>query len=299
MKKLLLSISLICGFSASNAQNLFTENFDVFPTTWTKTNQSSPVGTNNWGAATAAQNAYFAGGAFNGNADTSYAFSFFQSVNNVGTISNWLITPSISLQNGDIISFYSRKGLSGGATVYADRLEMRLSTNGAFSADPVGATGLGDYTTLALTINPALNTVDYPTNWTLFSYTVSGLTGPTDCRVAFRYFVTNGGISGANSDYVAIDAVSVDRPVANTQDFFAGNFAIQPNPVNDVFTLSAKNGVSIEKVEVVDINGRVVSQVNASTTEALQVNVSDLNSGVYFVRVQSDLGVGTSKIIKK
>lgn len=295
MKKLLLSISLIFAAFSTNAQVLTSNTFDdittLAPAGWTLLNKSTTVGTTTWfqgnGATTFPA---YSGGA------NAYIGANFNSTTGANTISTWLITPSISIQNGDIISFYTRTAT---ASTWPDRLELRLSTNGAFSADPATTTTVGDYTTLALSVNASLTAGDYPETWTEFSYTVTGLTGVVDCRIAFRYFVTGGGPSGANSNYIGIDDFAVTRPLANNQDFFAGNFAIQPNPVSDVFTLSTKNGVAIEKVEVLDINGRIVNQVNGSSTDAIQVNVSDLNSGVYFVRVQSDLGVGTSKIIKK
>jgi hypothetical protein len=294
MKKLLLSISLIFAAFSTNAQVLLSNSFDdittLAPTGWTLLNRSTAVGTTTWFQGNAAVFPSYSG------ATTSYIGANFNATTGTNTISNWLITPSQTLQNGDVISFYTRTGTG---STFPDRLELRLSTAGAFSADPATTTTVGDYTTLALSVNPALNPSEYPETWTQFSYTVTGLTGQVDCRIAFRYFVTLGGPTGANSNFIGIDDFAVTRPLANTQDFFAGNFAIQPNPVSDVFTLSTKNGVAIEKVEVLDINGRIVSQVNGSATEALQVNVSELNSGVYFVRVQSDLGVGTSKIIKK
>lgn len=294
MKKLLLSISLIFAAFSTNAQVLLSNSFDdittLAPTGWTLLNRSTAVGTTTWFQGNATVFPSYSG------ATTSYIGANFNATTGTNTISNWLITPSQTLQNGDVISFYTRTGTG---STFPDRLELRLSTAGAFSADPATTTTVGDYTTLALSVNPALTAGEYPEIWTQFSYTVTGLTGQVDCRIAFRYFVTNGGPSGANSNFIGIDDFAVTRPLANKQDFFAGNFAIQPNPVSDVFTLNTKNGVAIEKVEVLDINGRIVSQVNGSATEALQVNVSDLNSGVYFVRVQSDLGVGTSKIIKK
>lgn len=294
MKKLLLSILLIFAAFSTNAQVLTSNTFDDITTLagagWSTLNLSSPVGTTTWFQGNPAVFPSYSG------ATSSYIGANFNATTGANTISTWLITPSQSLQNGDVISFYTRTGTG---SIYPDRLELRLSTNGAFSADPVGNTGVGDYTTLALSVNAGLIAGEYPEAWEQFSYTVTGLTGVVDCRIAFRYFVTNGGPSGANSNYIGIDDFAVTRPLANNQDFFAGNFAIQPNPVSDVFTLSTKNGVAIEKVEVLDINGRIVNQVNGSSTDAIQVNVSDLNSGVYFVRVQSDLGVGTSKIIKK
>jgi hypothetical protein len=330
MKKLLLSISLIFAAFSANAQNIYSYGFNSPTATmigadgWTRTNQSTlPSTTSLWTVGTYAtstasatnqgvfQNQVYATGATvqipNGQAGGANSFALVNYTSTTSTaatgatISNWLISPIVSVQNGDIVTFYTRIGKysATGEASFADRLQLRMSTAGAFSSDPTGGpTGVGDYTNLLVDVNPNLDLTSYPTTWGQFSYTVSGLAGPTDVKFAFRYFVTNGGANGSNSDIIGIDTFSVDRPVANTQEFFAGNFAIQPNPVTDVFTLNAKNGVAIEKVEVLDINGRIVNQVNGSSTDAIQVNVSELNSGVYFVRVQSDLGVGTSKIIK-
>ena len=102
MKQYLLSITLLLSFGIVQAQTLLTENFDVFPTTWTFTNQSQPVGTTNWQQGTVSP----FGGGFNGGA-TSYVRTNFNSVaaGMSGTISNWLISPVITLENGNVISF--------------------------------------------------------------------------------------------------------------------------------------------------------------------------------------------------
>ncbi|MEQ3690833.1 MAG: T9SS type A sorting domain-containing protein [Flavobacterium sp.] len=46
-----------------------------------------------------------------------------------------------------------------------------------------------------------------------------------------------------------------------------------------------------------DINGRIVKQVSSSTS-LTSINVSDLNSGIYFVNIETDEGKSTKKIIK-
>jgi len=299
MKKILLAIVFSSVTGSLAAQNIVTENFDVFPAAWTKLNLSSPAGGNMWGAGYAAAQANIAGGAgaYNGTAATSYAYVNFNSTTGNNTISNWLITTPITLMNGDVISFYSVKGLSGGTDVYPDNLQLRISTNGAATVNPVGNTGVGDFTNLALEINPTLSPTGYATTWTQYSYTVSGLSGATSCKIAFRYFVTSGGPAGANSDQIGVDQFSVDRTLG-TEDFFAGNFSIHPNPVTDVLNITSKTGVAIEKVGVVDMHGRTVNQINPASSETAQINVTDLANGVYFVKVQSEIGTGFSKFIK-
>ena len=277
---------------------------------WQVTNQSSPVytGAPTWSIPASAPTTTFAGGAQAGTA-TSFSLINFTSTGTSstagsGTISNWLISPIVNVQNGDVVTFYTRLGrnvAAGGSASYADNLELRMSTNGAFTTNPSGgAAGLGDFTNLLVEVNPSLDLTSYPITWTQYSYTVAGLTGPSDVKFAFRYFVTDGGANGNNSDIIGIDSFSVARPTAANQDFFSSNFSLSPNPVKDIFTVNAKNNIAVQNIKVVDINGRIVNELNnINSSDAMQVNIGELNAGVYFVKVQTELGVGTSKIIKK
>lgn len=190
----------------------YTENFDNITTLtgsgWFQQNNSSPVGTNPvWfqGTPPSASGPFIA---YNG-ADNAYiACNFNSTAGGTGTISNWLVTPNRILRNGDVFTFYTRKPTIGaGQTDYPDRIEVRLSTNGASTNVGTTATGVGDFTTLLLSVNPTLVAGVYPQVWTQYTITISGLPAPTSGRIAFRYFVTNAGPTGANSDYIGIDNV--------------------------------------------------------------------------------------------
>jgi hypothetical protein len=138
-------------------------------------------------------------------ATNSYAGMNFQNTSGVGTINTWLMTPELTLQNGDTISFWTRTSTG---TQWPDRLELRMSTNGASTNVGPGATDVGDFSTMMLSVNPGLTVVGYPQVWTEFVGTVGGLGGPTQGRFAFRYTVPNGGPSGTNSNYIGIDTVT-------------------------------------------------------------------------------------------
>ncbi len=333
MMKNLLFLTLFVSFIATSQTNVYNYGFTDPTATmtstdgWARTNQSTlPSATTLWSVAnytsfvvdTGAvppvnpspfQNQEYVTGETcpipNGQDGTENTFALvnFTSTTSTAatgaTISNWLISPTMSVQNGDIVTFYSRKGTSG-TSDYPDRLELRMSTAAAVT-NPTGTTGVGSFSTLCVSVNPTLaQGFVYPKTWTQYSYTVSGLTGLTPVNFGFRYFVTNAGSNGANSDIIGIDTFSVDRPTASTQSFFTSNFSIQPNPVTDVFSVTSKNSVAIENIKVIDINGRIVSENNNNKgSDAMQINIGELNAGVYFVKVQSELGVGTSKIIKK
>lgn len=186
------------GLGSAQAASLF-EGFDTVPVAgWTTQNNSSTPGTSGW----------FQGNpeifpAFSGAAD-AYIGANFNNEASAGTISNWLITPTLSFNNGDVVSFYTR---TVDAVAFPDRLELRFSSVGGTD---VGSTpdSVGTFA-LLLSVNPDLTTEGYPSTWTPFSATISGLSGPTDGAVAFRYFVSDGGPFGTNSDFIGIDSVSI------------------------------------------------------------------------------------------
>lgn len=166
---------------------------------WSFQNNSQPLGLTGW---------------FQGNTTVftsqsgpanSYLAANFNNTGSTGDISNWAITPEIVYTNGSTFSFYTRSISNG----FADRLEVRLSKQG--NSTNVGATSasVGDFTDLLLDINPLLTSNGYPSAWTNYQVTLSGLSGPTSGRIAFRYFVTNGGSNGANSDYIGIDTLNI------------------------------------------------------------------------------------------
>lgn len=185
-----------------------TEGFDNIATLpgngWVQTNNSNPVGSTGWFQGNSGVFASHSG------LPDSYIAANFDNAAFGGDISNWLLTPTFSLNNGYSISFWTRTEPNATAP---DRLEIRLSTNGASSDVGSSASSLGDFTTLLLTINPALTPTGYPDGWTQFTATISGLGGPTDGRFGFRYFVPD---TSTNADYIGIDDVNITTPEPTT-----------------------------------------------------------------------------------
>lgn len=171
---------------------------------WVETNLSSPIGTAG----------YFQGlqsifPSYSGS-PASYLAVNFNSVSGNNTISNWKITPQMSLKNGDVVKFWTRTATN---STFPDRLQLRLNVLGTTN---VGSTvnSVGNFTVLLLDINPTLTVSGYPQLWTEYTATITGVSNLTTCRLAFRYFVTNGGPNGINSNYIGIDEFMVYRPVA-------------------------------------------------------------------------------------
>jgi len=175
----------------------FSENFDtVLPTGWSSQNNSM-TGSTSWFAGNTNVFASQAG------QPSSYIATNFQNTTGANTISNWLFSPVRVFRNGDTIKFYTRTVSVGG---FPDRLQLRLSLVGNSVRVGSTATSVGDFTTLLLDINPSYSTTGFPTVWTQYTATISGLAAEAEGRVAFRYFVENGGPLGVNSDYIGIDS---------------------------------------------------------------------------------------------
>jgi len=163
---------------------------------WVLINHSQPLGASDW---------------FQGNDNVFHAFdgppnayiaANFSNGGGLATISNWLLMPEVSLQDGSTMTFYTRTvELSG----FPDRLQVRMSTNGASTNVGTTAFDIGDFTNLLLDINPTYAIGGYPEAWTQFTINISGVAPGTTGRLAFRYFVENGGPEGVNSNYIGID----------------------------------------------------------------------------------------------
>jgi hypothetical protein len=179
-----------------------TENFDSVAALaargWETANNSSPVGPSGWFQG---QPVIFSS---QSGAPDSYIATNFVSAGTGGDISNWLFSPVMQFDNGNSVSFYTR---TVDDPIAPDRLEVRLSGNAASINVGGTAASVGDFSQLLLTVNPLLTTAGYPSNWTQYVLTISGLAAPTWGRLGFRYFVPD---TNVNGDYIGIDTFETD-----------------------------------------------------------------------------------------
>lgn len=206
-----LALSLGAGGGAMADQ--LSENFDAgLPASWTVKNLSQPPGTMGW-----FQGNEFVFPAHQG-APSSYLSANFASGASASDISTWLILPTASYRNGDTLSFFTR---TAELSEWPDRLEVRFSNVGGTDVGN-SAQSVGTFSTLLISINPNLAVGGYPEDWTRYSASLSGLTGPTTGAFAFRYTVSEGGVAGINSNYIGIDSVQIGAvPEPGTYAMFA------------------------------------------------------------------------------
>jgi|GEM_PF-1153061 len=229
IKLLLLSFAGVLAFVGAAKAQAYQESFEDFANLgdWYVQNNSDSIVSATYTIPWSFTNQTTPFAAYHG---TNFMVVSYESSNsNVpATLSNWLVTPQRTFNNGDEFKFYTRTNTGN----FADRLEVRLGA-GALPSPGTGSASVGDYSTLLLTINPTLTTTGYPTTWTEYTITISGLSGPTVGRIAFRYYVTNGGPAGGNSEGIGLDYItytpnpSASTPPANNE--CAGAIQLTPS----------------------------------------------------------------------
>lgn len=279
-------IILLIFASSVDAQSVL-EGFDnvpvIFQSGWEQKNRSSPQGPGTW------KQDY---GNFTHNnqteppsgGDSSAIVCSYESTdpNGTGTISNWLFSPVLNMNPGDTVWFYT---ISYRNDIYADRMEVRMSTNGTSTEVGSTSTSVGDFDSLLLSINPDLeNGNAYPIVWKKYGLPVPVTSANVSGRIAFRYYVTDGGGEGQNSSVIGIDDffyASVSD--VGVEEEMVSTIVIYPNPSSTYVKVQATTSSSINRIEVLDVQGkRTVISVNQP---AYQLQVEDWAQGIYLLHV--------------
>jgi hypothetical protein len=82
----------------------------------------------------------------------------------------------------------------------------------------------------------------------------------------------------------------------STSDFILPNFTFYPNPVKHILTIN--NTAAIDEIEIFSISGNVVlsKKINSNHSE---IDLSQVSSGLYLLKVKSDGKTKTIKFIKE
>jgi hypothetical protein len=189
-----------------------------------------------------------------------------------------------------------------GMPALVDVIVMRSDTN--FSDSRTRSTGAG---------NPD---VDPTQNWTVTSNTVSG---STRTIVATRTFNT-----GDANDYVfdynstALNLIftspgsgdftvnyhgagsnrghfTAPLSVLGIEDFSLEASKISPNPSNGNFVIESKS--SLDAINVYSQTGALIRSIDGNDSVTLEINLSDLTQGVYFLELKNETDKSWKKIV--
>lgn len=269
MKKLLLSITLLSSLLGSS--QILTQDFEanVFPPTgWTT---ATLVATRPWTLTTnytqATQDVFNITGARS-------AIIAWIAQDNDAT----LTSPVFSLANysAATVSFNAKIGYEYMVAPFANGdLLLEVSIDGVDWAPVWVEEEYGtytDYETLAITVD------------------LAPYLGEATTQIRFRYIAND-------ADTLSIDDVVVNGTLGN-EEVTATSFGIFPNPANNVITLNNISNNTVENISISDINGRTIRSIEVNNTSDVEINISDLNSGIYFMNINSAEGKAVKKFIK-
>ena len=185
---------------------------------------------------------------------------------------DWLISPEIWI----------------GADIYYESISLEFSTAMKFDGEPLRVMLSNNYNDgdnpngydwLDITDGFDYSTGNY--EWVesgAFDITEYALVNES-FYVAFVYTSTDTAASSWEIDYVKVSGVE-QLSVGENE---AVSFNLYPNPANNNINIVAEKDA---QVQIIDMTGRIVMSVNAVEGEN-SINVADLESGVYFVRMNN------------
>jgi hypothetical protein len=100
-------------------------------------------------------------------------------------------------------------------------------------------------------------------------------------------------------DNLTVKAVATDSLLGFNDISDEATFSVYPNPATNFITVSSNINLTINSIEMFDINGRMVKKISYDATSNAEVTISDLSAGVYMMKISSNNGVATKKIIKQ
>lgn len=88
-----------------------------------------------------------------------------------------------------------------------------------------------------------------------------------------------------------------DVDVNTTEILNENEVAVFPNPVNDVLNIEVENQ-EIKAIEIFDSNSSLLIERTELHIQNTNLNLAKLQAGIYFVRIRTNKGILTKKILK-
>ncbi len=199
--------------------------------------------------------------------------------NTGGATSNdqWLVSPQVTINSGDSLSFWMRKTFS-----YADYVEVLIS---------ITDDQMASFTNTLFSITYA--TID--NGWVQYTESLDAFAGQ-DIYIAWRETVADNYLDG---DAIFLDLVKVIAgPVSTDDPIGCDMFKIAPNPFahSTTFSFSLKEATHVS-IDVYNIKGQLVknlsnedriADIHSVTWNGTDNSGTEVPTGVYFTRIVTD-----------
>jgi len=115
----------------------------------------------------------------------------------------------------------------------------------------------------------------------------------------YDYIVSNGACPNDTSNVVVNVLDSCDY--LNVQELYFGDMNVHPNPTSGILYINNSGSEEVYSYEITDVKGRIIeTQTNViNGTETTEIDLSDVEPGIYMVKVFNDNAKKTYRIVKQ
>lgn len=102
----------------------------------------------------------------------------------------------------------------------------------------------------------------------------------------------------AKFDDITISAINT-LPKLEVININPSKFNIYPNPSNSRVYIASKENMEINEIVIMDLNGKTVKQNSFYRENTVEVDISNLSSGIYLFYITTDAGRTIAKVVKE
>ncbi len=128
------------------------------------------------------------------------------------------------------------------------------------------------------------------------AYTTHTATFSAPADGIYYFSIHNNSPIGATQTFLFLDTISITTNLSS-EEFNLSEINVYPNPTENQLNINFSKGI-IKDISINDINGRTVKNMMVDNSQIV-LDINDLNSGIYFLNINTDNGNLIKKIIKK
>ena len=179
-----------------------------------------------------------------------------------------MISPELSL-SGITSPIFSMKAKSVNDTYGLERFQIAVGNS-------------TDYNEFTIISDGAY--IEAPTEWTTYEFDLSAYEGE-NIRIAIHYV-------GNDSFVLQTDSFKVEGTLGLSENEIS-DFEYYYNPFNDMLNMSSSEKLS--NIQIFNILGQKIIEEDINSYNH-QINLTNLSTSIYFIKVESNNGVNTFKL---
>jgi|GEM_PF-1920850 len=94
-----------------------------------------------------------------------------------------------------------------------------------------------------------------------------------------------------------VNYCALDNFIGVENEITAGELSIWPNPSNGIFNVAVPETENLQQLEILNMEGRLIRSMQQASGAQLSVDITGQAPGIYFVKIRTDKGFRTQKIV--